>query len=428
MASGGERIFVGFGFGAIQAGLFLHEAIRSECFGRLVVAEVLPELVAAVRAAQGWVSVNVAHPDRIEVARVGPVQIGATTCPDDCALLAEAVADAQEISTAVPSVRNYVSAQPGSIHRVLAQGLRKKAERGGPKAIIYAAENHNRAAEILEEKVFLEIPATEQAAVRACVRFLNTVIGKMSGTVTDRTEVQQMGLASITASVERAFLVEAFNRILISRIRFGDDAVFQRGIKVFEEKDDLIPFEEAKLYGHNATHALAAYVGAVMEIKKIADLRAFPDVMRFLRAAFIEESGEALIRKHRAVDRLFTPEGYRAYADDLIARMVNPYLQDTVERVGRDTERKLGWDDRLVGTMRMALRQGVKAGRFALGVAAALETLNCGGASTAALLDRLWRDAVVDPGERSTVLQMVEAARHRLHLWRAGGFTRLESG
>ena len=31
--------FVGFGFGAIQAGLFLYEAYRSGNFGRLVVAE-----------------------------------------------------------------------------------------------------------------------------------------------------------------------------------------------------------------------------------------------------------------------------------------------------------------------------------------------------------------------------------------------------
>ena len=45
------RTFVGFGFGAIQAGLFLAEAYLSRNFDRLVVAEVLPEVVAAVRAA-----------------------------------------------------------------------------------------------------------------------------------------------------------------------------------------------------------------------------------------------------------------------------------------------------------------------------------------------------------------------------------------
>jgi hypothetical protein len=44
--------FVGFGFGPIQAGLFLAEAFQlSGAFHRLVVAEVVPAVVAAVRAA-----------------------------------------------------------------------------------------------------------------------------------------------------------------------------------------------------------------------------------------------------------------------------------------------------------------------------------------------------------------------------------------
>ena len=42
---------------------------------------------------------------------------------------------------------------------------------------------------------------------------------------------------------------------------------------VFEEKDHLLPFEEAKLYGHNATHALAAYIGAVRGVTQIAELK-----------------------------------------------------------------------------------------------------------------------------------------------------------
>ena len=229
--------------------------------------------------------------------------------------------------------------------------------------------------------------------------------------------------------MDRAFLVEAFNRILISRIHFesgGEEAVFERGICVFEEKNDLIPFEEAKLYGHNATHALAAYVGAVMGIERIADLQRFPDVLRLVRDAFIRESGETLIRKHAGVDRLFTPDGYREYADDLLARMLNPFLQDTVERVGRDAERKLGWDDRLVGTVRAALGQGVRPERYALGVAAALETVHCPEASAAALLDRLWSGASPDPAERTAVLELVESAQRRLRRWRESGFSAIK--
>jgi mannitol-1-phosphate 5-dehydrogenase len=39
--------------------------------------------------------------------------------------------------------------------------------------------------------------------------------------------------------------------------------------------------------------------------------------------------------------------------------MVNPYLRDPIDRVTRDPIRKLGWDDRLVGSIRYAIKAGV---------------------------------------------------------------------
>jgi len=433
MSLNGTRTYVGFGFGAIQAGLFLYEAFGSGAFGRLVVAEVLPDVVAAVQRAHGLFYVNIAHLDRVEHAEVGPAEIEDPAAEADRQRLVEAVAEAEEIGTAVPSVKFYVSDGPGSIHRLLAEGLRRKAAGGGPRAVVYAAENHNHAAEILEASVLDEIPQNERAPVRSRVRFLNTVIGKMSGVVSDPAEVQAQGLATITPKDRRAFLVEAFNRILISQIRFEEteaEPPFRRGICVFEEKPGLLPFEEAKLYGHNATHALAAYLGAIRGVQRIADLREMPGILPFLRAAFIEESGEALIRKHAGLDPLFTPAGYRTYADDLLARMTNPYLKDTVERVGRDPQRKLGWDDRLVGTMRVALRQGVEPHRYALGAAAALAMLDPSILETdtpaTALLNPLWQGASPEQQEKEAMLALVDAGRRRLRHWRESGFPDLE--
>lgn len=429
----GNRTFVGFGFGPIQAGLFLYEAFRSGGFRRLVVGEVLPQVVKAVREAPGRFVVNIAHPNRVEIAQVEPVEIEDPACERDCQRLVEAVAGAEEIATAVPSVQHYVSVGPGSIQRILAQGLRRKAAVGGPRAVVYAAENHNHAAEILEAKVREEIPEGERQAVHSRVRFLNTVIGKMSGIVSDPKEVRAQGLATITPGDPRAFLVESFNRILISKIHFedvGSAPPFQRGISVFEEKDDLLPFEEAKLYGHNATHALAAYVGAQRGVQRIAELGEMPDILAFLRAAFIRESGEALIRKHSGVDPLFTPAGYREYADDLLARMINPNLRDSVERVGRDPERKLGWDDRLVGTMRVALRSGVRPLRYAFGAAAALAVLDrsmLGEKAPLTLrLSQLWSKSSPDEQEKGGILRLVEDGRNRLKRWRDSGFPNLE--
>ncbi len=431
MALSGRRTYVGFGFGAIQAGLFLYEAFQSGQFGRLIVAEVLPDMVAAVRRDHGFFHVNIAHAEGVEQATIGPIEIENPGQAADRERLIEAIAAADEIGTAVPSVNYYVSTGDGSLHRLLAEGLRRKAQVGGPQAVVYAAENDNYAAEILEARVFEAIPAPEHDAVRAQVRFLNTVIGKMSGVLAGTDDLNAAGVLPLTTGSDRVFLVEAFNRILISRIDFGPASPpFERGITVFEEKDRLLPFEEAKLYGHNATHALAAYMGAIMGIERIADLRQMPDVIAFLRAAFLEESGEALIRKYRGADPLFTPAGYAAYADDLLERMTNPYLRDTVERVGRDPQRKLGWNDRLIGTMRLALRQGIAPIRYALGAAAGLAVLR--GTSLAdigdpdATLDTLWRESAPDTAEHERVVAHIRTALACLRDWSAAGFPSLE--
>jgi mannitol-1-phosphate 5-dehydrogenase len=425
-ASQETRTYVGFGFGPIQAGLFLYEAFRSGAFKRLVVAEILPAVVNTVRGAAGRYHLNIAHDDRIEHAELGPIVIENPTVPEDRERLIEAIAKAQEISTAIPSVTYYDTGDDASsLHHVLAEGLRRKARRGGPHAVVYTAENHNRAAEILTFKVMSQIPEAEQEAVRNHVQFLNTVIGKMSGVVTDTDLIQARDLAPITPQAPRAFLVEAFNRILISKIRF-QSSVFQRGIRVFEEKETLLPFEEAKLYGHNATHALGAYLGTVRGIKYMAALREIPGAIPFLRAAFIEESGAALIHKYAGLDPLFTEQGYRHYAEDLITRMITPHLLDTVKRVGRDPKRKLGWNDRLIGTMRLSLAAGVTPHHYAIGAAAALIQLNptllTQSAPIAPLLLPIWEDAP-DQRESTTVLKLIENALHQLRHWYANDFT-----
>jgi len=447
MALDGKRRFVGFGFGAIQAGLFLYEAYRSGNFGSLTVAEVVPEAVERLRSAGGEFTVNIAHADRLEAARVGPVAIENPADPArsaDRERLVEAVAAADEIATAVPSVSFYVSDTPGSIHAVLAEGLRRKAASDGPRAVVYCAENNNHAADALREAVLGAVPESERDAVSARVRFLDTVIGKMSGVVSGADQIAEQALATVTPGSEKAFLVESFNKILISRARFNDGAggaggPFERGIGIFTEKDDLLPFEEAKLHGHNAAHALAAYVGRFRGVGRIAELRETPGMMEFLRAAFVSESGEALVKKHAGVDGIFTADGFAAYADDLLERMTNPFLRDTAERVGRDPRRKLGWSDRLVGTMRLALAHGVTPVRYALGCAAALAQVDsfASESPTAAvkLLEDIWGGAgegtgggepADDVDERKAVLDLVGRAARRLRKWREAGFPELE--
>lgn len=403
------RTFVGFGFGAIQAGLFLHEAHRSGNFSRLVVAEVMPDLVAAVRQAGGCYEINVATSSGIEVHRVEHVEIFNPQVPADAACLAQALAEASEICTALPSVDFFGRGQP-SVADLIADALRAKAaDPGLPACVIYTAENHNHAAEILQGLCGRDASGGQHPSHRARAQFLNTVIGKMSGVVSDPAEIASQHLARLVPGLPKAFLVEEFNRILISRIDLGG---FQREIEVFIEKPDLLPFEEAKLYGHNAVHALLGYLAQAKGCRFISGTSTDPALMAVAREAFLDESGAALIAKYRGLDPLFTPAGYQAYADDLLQRMTNPWLRDQTERVIRDTPRKLSWNDRLVGTMRLALDAGITPHRFALGVAAALRTMSP--AHDPSQLLSLWPEPDEPAGRKQQLLDLIAQAQTKL--------------
>jgi len=405
-----SRTFVGIGFGPIQAGLFLYEAFRSGNFSRLVVAEVVPDVVEAVRRGGGRCWINVAAGKGIEQHAVSGVEILNPNDENDRRALVGALAEADEIATALPSVSFYKTGGAESAAALLAEGLRKRLAAGhGKRCVIYAAENHNHAAEILRESMgpFLGDSAVETENSAQC---LNTVIGKMSGVVTDQEQIIAQKLRQIAGDTGRCFLVEVFNRILISKISWPD---FKRGITVFEEKNDLLPFEEAKLYGHNATHALIGYLARRKGYQFMSDVKDDQELLDLAKEAFIIESGGALCRKYRDWDKLFTPAGYAEYVDDLLLRMLNPHLRDMVERVVRDPRRKLGWDDRLIGTMRLALNEGIDPVRYARGAKAALEMLAEGEGKRdyGQLLESVWQDGKIDRDEKNRIKEMILQTR-----------------
>ena len=211
---------------------------------------------------------------------------------------------------------------------------------------------------------------------------------------------------------------------------------------VFQEKEDLLPFEEAKLYGHNAIHALIAYLADLKGCLTIAEAGKDPWIMEVARRAFIEESGAALIRRHAGLgDPLFTPEGYAEYAEDLLRRMVNPHLCDQVERVGRDHARKLGLEDRLYGTMTLALEAGIEPRHLALGAAAGVLSLVRRRAAPAGLplpageqeldearlgelLRALWGEAARKPAPAAPEARLIGLTADALERLRAEGLAR----
>ena len=98
--------------------------------------------------------------------------------------------------------------------------------------------------------------------------------------------------------------------------------------------------------------------------------------MAIARKAFLDESGAALVKKYAHLsDELFTTAGYLRFVDELLERITNPFLEDSVARAGRDPVRKLAYNDRVFGTMGVALEYGVQPRNMALGAAAGLAAL-----------------------------------------------------
>lgn len=339
--------FVGIGLGPIQTGIFLAGAAKGG-FDRIVIAEVNDKLKAAVNAV-GSVTVNIAADDRVYTEVYENVEVYNPNDPEDVKKLIDAAAEASELATALPSVKFYAYCAPW-----LREGFARQPER---TRFFYTAENNNHAAEELEKAMGVKFPNTY---------YLNTVIGKMSGVAPASKE--RPGLAP---EAENGHLVEEFNTIYISKC----PGIENRKVQNLYVKDDLFPFEDAKLYGHNATHFLLGTLGKAKGCTTMDEVRAFPELIEIARQAFFKESGTALVKKYGHLnDELFTETGFKAYVDGLLVRMTNPFLKDAIDRITRDPERKLSWDDRVIGTMRLIMSQGVTPANFAAGAKlAALE-------------------------------------------------------
>ncbi len=360
------KTFLGVGLGPIQTGIFLDGAFRGG-FDRLVIADVDTALIQAVRDNGGTIQINIASNDAVTTQTIPGVEIYNPSVPGDLEKLTEAAAQADEVATALPSIAFFKH-----LGWVKA-GFARQPQR---RRFVYAAENHNHAAEELEKAVG-PFPKT---------RFLNTVVGKMS-CIFPADECARREIPPLTPSADRGHLVEAFNRILIQSC----DGIAERQVQGLYDKADLLPFEEAKLYGHNAVHFWLGIHARRSGVQLMHELAGSPELIARARVAFVNESGAALCKKWAGVDELFTAEGFAAYADDLLVRMVNPFLTDRVDRVCRDLERKLSWDDRVIGTLRVVLGQGLSPRVFAEGAAlAALQLFGSDADKIRGGLEALW--------------------------------------
>ncbi len=358
-----EKIFIGIGAGPIQTGIFVRGAFLGN-YDRIILADVDAELVEAVEKS-GSITVNTATTDSIITDTYKRVEIYNPSNKEDLPKLIKAAAQATALCTALPSTSFYKYAAPWL----------RDAFSTAPNQTryFYTAENSTTAAKELR-KAIGDFPATY---------YLDTVIGKMSKIFSS----EESELPPLAPGLSRGHLVEEFNTIYTSSAPGIENA----GLVGLYPKVDLIPFEEAKLYGHNATHFMMAIFAAEHGCKYMDQVKEFPEIIQQTITALKKECGAALCAKFNGYDEFFTRENFDDYANELVPRMMSGTLRDSVDRIIRDPARKLGWNDRIIGAIRLCLQQGIVPERLIAGaLLAARQSFGCDRIKIVEGLEQLW--------------------------------------
>jgi mannitol-1-phosphate 5-dehydrogenase len=129
--------------------------------------------------------------------------------------------------------------------------------------------------------------------------------------------------------------------------------------------DDYNAWIRRKLYTFSAGHATCAYLGYLKGYHYIHSAIRDPEIRNTVLRAMTEGQAGLAARYGETI------AGNRSNLDDIISRFENAALNDPIARVGRDPQRKLGAEDRLVGAARLAEEAGVYPKNLALAAAAA---------------------------------------------------------
>ncbi|PPI04206.1 mannitol-1-phosphate 5-dehydrogenase [Rathayibacter sp. AY1B8] len=304
---------VHFGAGNIGrgfVGLILHGAGYE-----LVFADVNSELIGRLAAADSYEVHEVGEEAATHVVdRFRAIDSAA----DEEALVRE-IAAADIVTTAVgPNILRFVAP-------VIAKGLAARDE-SAPRLAVMACENAINATRLLQTEVAANLGADEWERLRTRAVFADTAVDRI---VPNQDPGQGLDVT-----------VESFFEWVVDRTPFeGTEPEIPGATWV----DDLEPFIERKLFTVNTGHATAAYTGFAVGAHKLSDALAMPEVHDAVKAA-LEDTKALIVAKHG-----FSDEEQQAYLEKTLKRFANPYLTDTVDRVGRQPLRKLSRHERFIG-------------------------------------------------------------------------------
>lgn len=202
---------------------------------------------------------------------------------------------------------------------------------------IILAENMRSAADFVREQLLKYLPS--DFPLECMVGLVETSIGKMVPII-PQVELEKDSLV---------VFAEPYNTLIVDRKGFKSSIP---DIKGLSPKNNIKAWVDRKAFIHNLGHATAAYYGYKLnpEATYIFEVLDDREVLGFTRAVMLQS---AKILKAAYPDE-FTIADLENHIDDLIIRFRNEALRDTIFRVGQDLPRKLGFDDRFMGSVHLA--------------------------------------------------------------------------
>lgn len=216
--------------------------------------------------------------------------------------------------------------------------IRHKYQNNNPLNIM-ACENTTGASSKLKESVYnlLDVNIREWIEKEKNIAFPNVAIDCIVPNIENENPL------TVTC--------ENFADLIIDRNVFIGNFPNVEGLSL---KENLNAYIERKLFTLNTGHAITAYLGAQKNKETIYEAINDSEIKNIVLGA-MRESGEVLIKRHG-----FKIEEHEAYIQKILNRFFNPYLKDSVFRVGREPMRKLSYNDRLIkpilGTLEYNLR------------------------------------------------------------------------
>ena len=313
---------VHFGAGNIGrgfVGLLLHDAGYEVVF-----ADVAEDLIAQLAAADSY---NVHEVGENPTVRTVDNFRAINSGTQEHVLISE-IATADIVTTAVgPHILKFVAP-------AIAKGIAARNAGLAPLQVM-ACENAINATDILREAIVSSWDDAAGQLADAAV-FANTAVDRI---VPNQEPGQGLDVT-----------VETFYEWVIDRTPFGGAAPVIPGATFV---DQLGPYIERKLFTVNTGHASAAYFGFEAGLEKISDAMADQDVAADVRAV-LDETKQLLVAKHG-----FSHDEQEAYVQKILSRFSNPYLPDTVRRVGRAPLRKLSRHERFIGPAAELAERGI---------------------------------------------------------------------